>query len=83
MEREATFTLGDELKLALYGGVGSNPVMLKAVVERDDGEQGWYLSFEALTPAVEKDLEKLLESLVPVDLPEGAGRVLTEVLESA
>jgi hypothetical protein len=83
VEREAAFALGDELKLALYGGVGSSPVMLKAVVERDDGELGWYLQFEALTPAVAKDIEKLLESLVPVDLPERAGRVLTEVLESA
>jgi len=83
VEREATFALGDELKLALYGGVGSNPVMLKAVVERDDGELGWYLRFEALTPAAARDIEKLLDSLVPVDPPEGAGRVLTEVLESA
>jgi hypothetical protein len=83
VEREAAFSVGDELKLALYGGVGSSPVMLKAVVERDDGELGWYLHFEALTPAVAKDIEKLLDSLVPVDPPEGAGRVLTEVLESA
>jgi hypothetical protein len=83
VEREAAFTLGDELKLALYGGVGSSPVMLKAVVERDDGELGWYLQFEALTPTVAKDIQKLLDSLVPVDPPEGAGRVLTEVLESA
>jgi hypothetical protein len=83
VEREAMFELGDELKLALYGGVGDSPVMLKAVVERDDGELGWYLRFEALTPAVAGDIEKLLDSLVPVDLPEGAGRVLTEVLASA
>jgi hypothetical protein len=83
VEREARFALGDALKLALYGGVGSSPVMLKAVVERDDGELGWYLRFEALTPAVARDIEKLLDSLVPVDLPDGAGRVLTEVLESA
>jgi len=83
VEREAAFALGDELKLALYGGVGSSPVLLKAVVERDDGELGWYLRFEALTPAVARDIEKLLDSLVPVDLPDGAGRVLTEVLESA
>jgi hypothetical protein len=83
VEREATFALGDELKLAVYGGVGSSPVMLKAVVERDDGEQGWYLRFEALAPAVAKDIGKLLDSLVPIDPPEGAGRVLTEVLESA
>jgi hypothetical protein len=82
VEREAMFELGGELKLALYGG-GASPVMLKAVVERDDGELGWYLRFVALTPAVARDIEKLLDSLVPVDLPEGAGRVLTEVLESA
>lgn len=83
VEREASFELGDELKLALYGGVDASPVMLKAVVERDDGELGWYLRFAALPAAVERDLEKLLESLVPIDLPQGAGRVLTEVLESA
>jgi hypothetical protein len=83
VEREAAFELGDELKLALYGGVGASPVMLKAVVERDDGELGWYLRFEAPTPAVARDIEKLLESLVPVDMPGGAGHVLTEVLESA
>jgi hypothetical protein len=83
VERAARFALGDELKLALYGGIGSSPVMLKAVVARDDGELGWYLDFEALTPAVAKDIDRLLDSLAPLDPPNGVGHVLTEVLESA
>jgi hypothetical protein len=83
VEREAALALGDALKLALYGGAGSSPVMLEAMVARDDGELGWYLRFETLAPVVAKDVEKLLDSLTPVDPPEGAGHVLTEVLESA
>jgi len=82
VERGARFELGEELKLAIYGGLGVSPVLLQAVVERDDGDAGWFLRFAQLSEAVEADLDKLLDSLPPVDVAEGAGSILTEVLES-
>jgi PilZ domain len=81
VEREARFTLGDQIKISIYGGVGVSPVLLKAVVERDDGAEGWFLRFAALSPAVEQDLNTLMESLAPVELSAGTGHIITEVLE--
>jgi hypothetical protein len=82
IERGARFALGDVLKLAIYGGPGMSPVLLEAVVERDDDAAGWFLRFAPLGEAVEADLEKLLDSLPLLGIPEGAGSILTEVLEA-
>lgn len=82
VERGARFALGDVLKLAIYGGPGVSPVLLEAVVERDDADAGWFLRFAPLCEAVEADLERLLDSLPLLDVPEGAGSILTEVLEA-
>jgi len=82
VERGALFELGHEIKLAIYGGMGVSPVLLKAVVERDDGDAGWFLQFAELSEAVESDLTELLESLPPIGTADGAGSILTEVLES-
>jgi len=81
VEREARFALGDELKISIYGGVGVSPVLLKAVVERDDGVDGWFLRFAPLSPAVEHDLSILMESLAPLELSAGTGHIITEVLD--
>lgn len=81
-ERSANLKVGDELKLAIYGRGDVSPVMLRAEVMRDDGEEGWFLRFEPLSEAVERDFESLLNSLRPMDLPNETGRVLTEVIET-
>jgi hypothetical protein len=40
--------VGTELELAIYGGAGAEPVLVKAVVARDDGELGTVFHFAGM-----------------------------------
>jgi hypothetical protein len=82
IEREADVSIGDELKLAIYGGGHTRAVVLRAVVERDDGAEGWFLRFREAPPPVAEDLARLLASLAPVDLLAPRAReVVAEVID--
>ena len=78
--------LGDELKLALYGGAGRPPVMLKALVVRGD-EDGWVLEFRDMSPEAVAKLEQVVASLPQLatssDQSPGAGTVVSEIVDRA
>jgi hypothetical protein len=78
--------LGDEFKLALYGGGDHAPLVLKAVVARDDGWEGLVLHFEDVGESLASQLESLVESLPATRAEKGVGArepgvVVSEILE--
>ena len=78
--------LGDELKLALYGHADHAPIMLKADITRDAGEEGWVLQFRDVSSETVQALESFVESL-PVlarqrsGVHRTAGVVVSQVIE--
>lgn len=74
--------LGDELKLALYGTSRTDPVIVKAVVARDDGRRGWILRFRGVSPTTRARLEALLQSLPVEASPQrgGSAVVVSEIV---
>jgi hypothetical protein len=54
------FPVGTELELALYGSSGAEPVLVQAVVSRDDGPLGTVFHFEAIAPGERKRLEAII-----------------------
>jgi hypothetical protein len=80
-----TLQLGDELKLALYNDSRRPPVIVRALVARDDGESGWMLQFHDLNDHTTTNLALLLDSLPEVGEGEGidASGLVSEILERA
>jgi len=83
VEASDTLQLGDELKLALYNDSRRPPVVVRALVARDDGENGWMLRFHDLDARTAGNLALLLDSLP--EIGEGAGvdasGLVSEILE--
>jgi len=48
--------VGDELKLVIYGPAGAAPLLLRSVVSRDDGVDGFVLRFEGVAPEAAAEL---------------------------
>jgi hypothetical protein len=66
--------LGEEVTLALYAGQREEPLVIKATVARDDGENGVALIFDSVSESQERALEKLCSGLSPLEsLQEGDG----------
>jgi hypothetical protein len=85
--RSEGLALGDRLHLAIYGERGDEPAQVFATVARDDGERGFALVFDALTPELGSRLEHLVASLPAVEpLQEGEaaamGTVITQILQT-
>jgi hypothetical protein len=79
---DAALELGAELKLVIHGGREGAPLLLKAVVARDEGEEGCVLHFRELAPALADRLARLVASL-PTAQPADAGApnvVVSEVV---
>jgi hypothetical protein len=85
IEPEPELRVGDELRLALHLGVRSDPLVVAARVDRDDGAQGFVLVFHTLEPAAREELERMLSLLPMVEMPDSGeemgGLVLSEILE--
>jgi hypothetical protein len=86
VEREPSLALGMELRLALYGHANLPPLLVRTVVHRDDGEEGWALRFEDLSEPAREQIQQLVESLPVVDsdgdpIHSRPGQVVSEVLE--
>ena len=47
---DASLIVGDVLKLVVYAIAGRPPLLLRALVLRDDGDDGCVLRFESLSP---------------------------------
>ena len=58
--------VGTPIELALYGPSGAEPVLVRAVVFRDDGAEGTVFHFEAMEPSEERRLEAIIESATKV-----------------
>lgn len=85
VEPHADVSVGDRLQLALHGAESGEPIIVSAVVHRDDGDGGLALRFDALLRDDEGELEKLVACLPALDsLREGEafglGAVVGEVL---
>ena len=79
--------VGDRMQLAIYGERGEEPAQVWATVSRDDGEAGFALVFDALSPELGSRLERLVAALPAVEpLQEGEaaamGTVITRILQS-
>jgi hypothetical protein len=76
--------VGQQLRIALYGGPGETPLVIDAEVARDDGERGLVLRFAPLTELSRRALEKLLDALPILDTgrTSAPGLVVSEILAS-
>jgi hypothetical protein len=54
--------VGTELELAIYGGAGAEPVLVKAVVARDDGELGTVFHFAGMPEWERPRLEAIVNA---------------------
>jgi hypothetical protein len=63
IEGDSGVSAGSRVKLALYGGRREEPVVVDAVVVREDGACGTALRFESVTPEQRRQLEKLAVGL--------------------
>ncbi len=54
------FPVGTALELAIYGPSGAEPVLVQAVVSRDDGALGTVFRFESIAPGERKRLESIV-----------------------
>ena len=78
---EQGLKLGSRLQLAIYGNAGVPPVIVTAVVMRDDGADGLGLRFESLPAPAQKRLSKIVEGLALLQDPGSlTGTVVSEVL---
>lgn len=85
IERASDVRIGDCFTLALYGPAQHHPFLVRATVERDDGDEGFGLRFRGVPAEVERELEKLVACLPDVESLEdgeagGLGAVVSEIL---
>jgi hypothetical protein len=66
VEAHPSLALGDQMDLALYENSEGAPLVLSAVVTRDDGRLGWWCRFVGVTPEVREQLLKMLDRFPPV-----------------
>lgn len=75
---------GDEFKLVIYGRAGRTPLLVKAVVARNDGPAGCVLQFREVGPSIAAALEEMVASLPRFAGGERAPNVVvSEVIEDA
>ncbi len=88
MRIEATpeLAVGDVLRIALHAGCETQPLVVLAGVERDDGEDGLVLAFAALSVPQRERLEKILSASASIadgddaDADENASLIVGELL---
>lgn len=83
IERDPMLALGDSFSLALYCGGRREPIELAARVVADEGDAGWRVAFEDLTPETKAALETLRAGLpggARYDAEQEPGFVIAEVL---
>ncbi len=85
IEPHPCLSMGDSLRIAIYGEANSDPVVVDASVARDDGPRGLGLVFEGLSSNAAEQLEKLVSRLPSVESlnrgeEDGMGSVITEIL---
>ncbi len=86
IERLPDLELGDSFELALHGPTAGDPMVVRATVVRDDGENGLALAFGSVPEATAKALERLVACLPDVEALDegeahGLGAIISEVLD--
>jgi hypothetical protein len=76
--------VGQHVRIALHGSAGDTPLVMNAVVTRDDGERGLVLAFGELPASAERYLAKLLESLPVLEACRevAEGVLVSEILDT-
>jgi len=77
--------VGDVLRIAIHAGPRTEPLVLGARVERDDGQDGLLLRFDEPAPREREQLAKIVQSLPGLESA-GVGRgelVVSEIVERA
>jgi hypothetical protein len=59
----ANLKVGDALKLVIYGPAGRPPLVIRALVSRDDGDDGCVLQFENVAPKTVAELSEWMTLL--------------------
>lgn len=80
-----SLSVGDRLELALHAGARSEPVVVDAVVQRDDGDRGLVLRFDGDEEPVARALESVIAHL-PVIAgtggdESGSAVIVSEIIE--
>ena len=65
--RELSYEVGSRLRVALHGHAREEPIVLDAMIVRDDGSEGFGLLFVGVSPEKERQLQKLLGQLPPLE----------------
>jgi hypothetical protein len=77
--------LGDELRIAVHARAGQPAIMLRAVVSRDDGDDGLLLRFHDVPASIARRLEQIVGELPQLGPGgrggAGPGLVVSEVLD--
>ena len=78
--------VGTKLQLAIYGAAREEPFIVRAMVVRNDGDEGVGLRFEYIPGDVAARLESLVASLPSVESlhgteADGLGSVVSQILE--
>jgi hypothetical protein len=78
-------SVGDELQIALHVRARERPLVVRARVERDDGEQGLVLQFCDLSQSSRGYLRRMVNFLpilaIREEGNEGSGVIISEILE--
>src|SRR5690606_2714040 len=81
VHRHPDLKVGARLRVALYDAAREAPIVVDAVVARDDGARGFGLQFLAVAPEVASRLEQLVAALPPVEpLVDGEAAALGTVV---
>lgn len=81
VDRHPELRVGARMRLALYDAAREKPLVVDAVVARDDGPRGFGLQFLAVTPELATRLEQLVATLPRVEpLTEGETGALGSVV---
>lgn len=86
VDTSSDLAVGDKLRIALHAGVRAEPLVVEAVVFRDDGDEGLILRFLDMDADARQALERMIVEL-PVldghvaDDDTAAGLVVSEILE--
>ncbi|MEE8558887.1 MAG: PilZ domain-containing protein, partial [Myxococcota bacterium] len=67
VESREHLSVGWRLRIALQRGAGEWPLVVQAVVARDDGELGLGLRFEDVDPSLKTEIERLVTNLPDIE----------------
>ncbi|HEY8495229.1 MAG TPA: PilZ domain-containing protein [Myxococcota bacterium] len=81
VDRHPDLRVGARMRVALYDATREAPIVVDAVVARDDGARGFALQFLNVTPEAATRLEQLVATLPPVEqLSDGEAGALGTVV---